>query len=190
MPTKTTGGTTTRSTGSTKSTKKTTATKSTTGKTTARSAGASKAKGKRLVIVESPAKARTIERYLGKDYSVVASVGHVRDLPKSTMGVDLENDFAPKYTIPRDKSKLVKDLKASVANATEVILATDPDREGEAIAWHLVQATNANEKPLKRVVFHEITPTAVLEAMEHPREIDMDLVDAQQARRILDRVVG
>ncbi|MDQ2683427.1 MAG: type I DNA topoisomerase, partial [Chloroflexota bacterium] len=114
----------------------------------------------------------------------------IRDLPKSTMGVDLENDFTPKYTIPRDKSKLVKDLKESVASASEVILATDPDREGEAIAWHLVEATGANEKPVKRVVFHEITPDAVRAAMESPRNIDMDLVDAQQARRVLDRIVG
>ena len=174
MPTTTTGGKTTRP--------KSTATKTTTRK--------SSAKQKKLVIVESPAKARTIERYLGADYSVVASVGHVRDLPKSTMGVDLENDFTPKYTVPRDKSKLVKDLKASVANASEVILATDPDREGEAIAWHVVQATGAETKPLKRVVFHEITPGAVQAAMNEPREIDMDLVDAQQARRVLDRIVG
>src|SRR3954452_7641632 len=177
MPTKTTGGKSTRSSGSPKS-------------TTTKSKTPVRGKGKRLVIVESPAKARTIERYLGNDYSVIASVGHVRDLPKSTMGVDLENDFAPKYTIPRDKSKLVKDLKSSVAGAREVILATDPDREGEAIAWHLVQATNADEKPLKRVVFHEITPDAVRAAMDAPRAIDMNLVDAQQARRILDRIVG
>jgi DNA topoisomerase-1 len=144
----------------------------------------------RLVIVESPAKARTIERYLGAGYDVVASMGHIRDLPKSTMGVDLEHDFTPKYTVPRDKSKLVKELKESVGRATELILATDPDREGEAIAWHLVQATGAQDKPVKRVVFYEITPDAVREAMEHPREIDMDLVDAQQARRVLDRIVG
>jgi DNA topoisomerase I len=144
----------------------------------------------RLVIVESPAKARTIERYLGRGYSVTASMGHIRDLPKSTMGVDLEHDFTPKYTVPRDKSKLVKALKESVGLATEVILATDPDREGEAIAWHLIEATNAREKPVSRVVFHEITPEAVREAMNNPRDIDMDLVDAQQARRVLDRIVG
>ena len=144
----------------------------------------------RLVIVESPAKARTIERYLGSGYSVTASMGHIRDLPKSTMGVDLEHDFTPKYTIPRDKSKLVKELKESVGRASELILATDPDREGEAIAWHLIEATNAQDKPVKRVVFHEITQDAVRSAMEHPRDIDMDLVDAQQARRVLDRIVG
>jgi len=165
----------------------------TTRKTTtkAKRSATSRAKSNgRLVIVESPAKARTIERYLGSGYSVTASMGHIRDLPKSTMGVDLEHDFTPKYTIPRDKSKLVKELKESVEHANELILATDPDREGEAIAWHLVAATNPQGKPVKRVVFHEITPDAVRTAMENPREIDMDLVDAQQARRVLDRIVG
>ncbi len=117
-------------------------------------------------------------------------MGHIRDLPKSTLGVDVDADFAPKYLIPRDKSKVVKELKESVQRAREIYLATDPDREGEAIAWHLIHATEATDKPLHRVVFHEITPAAVLAAMENPREIDMDLVDAQQARRILDRLVG
>src|SRR5918994_3242759 len=107
----------------------------------------------RLVIVESPAKARTIGKYLGRGYTVKASMGHIRDLPKSTLGVEVEDDFAPKYLVPRDKVKVVKDLKASVQSAREVILATDPDREGEAIAWHLVQATEANGKPVHRVVF-------------------------------------
>src|SRR5215218_8601937 len=144
----------------------------------------------RLVIVESPAKARTIGKYLGRGYTVKASMGHVRDLPKSTLGVEVKDDFAPKYLVPRDKVKVVKDLKASVQSAREIILATDPDREGEAIAWHLVQATEANSKPVHRVVFHEITPEAVNEAMDHPRAIDMDLVEAQQARRVLDRLVG
>jgi len=147
-------------------------------------------KGARLVIVESPAKARTIERYLGSGYAVRASMGHVRDLPKSTLGIEVDGDFAPKYTIPRDKSKTVKELKEAVLAASEVILATDPDREGEAIAWHLAQATMPNGGPVKRVVFNEITPDAVRYAMENPRDIDMDLVDAQQARRILDRLVG
>ena len=146
-------------------------------------------KGK-LVIVESPAKARTISRYLGRGYTVKASMGHIRDLPKSSLGVDVDDGFAPKYLIPRDKSKVVKELKESVQSAREIFLATDPDREGEAIAWHLVHATEAGDKPVRRVVFHEITPHAVAEAMEHPRDIDMDLVDAQQARRILDRLVG
>jgi DNA topoisomerase-1 len=144
----------------------------------------------RLVIVESPAKARTIGRYLGRGYTVRASMGHIRDLPKSTLGVDADDDFAPTYLIPRDKTKTVKELRESVRGARELILATDPDREGEAIAWHLVAATGAEDKPVRRVVFHEITPEAIAEAMEHPREIDMNLVDAQQARRVLDRLVG
>ncbi len=144
----------------------------------------------KLVIVESPAKAKTIGRYLGRGYTVKASMGHIRDLPKSTMGVNVDADFEPKYLIPRDKSKLVKELKSSVQAHKEIYLATDPDREGEAIAWHLVAATEAENKPIHRVVFHEITPNAVATAMENPREIDMDLVDAQQARRVLDRLVG
>src|ERR1041384_2203326 len=115
----------------------------------------------KLVIVESPTKARTIGRYLGSGYTVKASMGHIRDLPKSTMGVDVDDDFTPKYLIPRDKSKIVKELKDSVQGAREIYLATDPDREGEAIAWHLVQATGADSKPVHRVVFHEITPEAV-----------------------------
>jgi DNA topoisomerase-1 len=117
-------------------------------------------------------------------------MGHVRDLPKSSLGVDVDADFAPTYLVPRDKTKVVKDLRESVQKAGEVYLATDPDREGEAIAWHLAQATGATEKPLHRVVFHEITPEAVTEAIAHPRSIDANLVDAQQARRVLDRLVG
>ena len=144
----------------------------------------------RLVIVESPAKAKTIGKYLGSGYTVKASMGHVRDLPKSTLGVDVDDNFTPTYLVPRDKSKLVKELKASVQGAKEIYLATDPDREGEAIAWHLVQATGADAKPVHRVVFYEITPEAVTEAMASPRAIDPDLVDAQQARRVLDRLVG
>ncbi len=144
----------------------------------------------KLVVVESPAKARTIGKYLGRGYTVKASMGHVRDLPKSTLGVNVSSDFDPTYLIPRDKSKVVKELRESVRGAKEIILATDPDREGEAIAWHLVAATGAEDKPVSRVVFHEITPEAIAAAMEHPRQIDMDLVDAQQARRVLDRLVG
>jgi DNA topoisomerase-1 len=143
-----------------------------------------------LVIVESPAKAKTIERYMGKDYKVLASMGHVRDLPKSKMGVDIDNDFEPSYLVPRDKSKVVKDLRESVQKAKEVLLATDPDREGEAIAWHLIEAAQAGDKPVHRIVFHEITSNAVNEALENPRDIDMRLVEAQQARRVLDRLVG
>ncbi|MDP9473582.1 MAG: toprim domain-containing protein, partial [Chloroflexota bacterium] len=111
----------------------------------------------KLVIVESPAKAKTIGKYLGSGYTVKASMGHVRDLPKSTLGVEVGDDFAPKYLVPRDKVKTVKELKASVQNAREIYLATDPDREGEAIAWHLMHATEATNKPVRRVVFHEIT---------------------------------
>ncbi|MGH2617541.1 MAG: type I DNA topoisomerase, partial [Thermomicrobiales bacterium] len=144
----------------------------------------------RLVIVESPAKARTISKYLGSGYTVRASMGHVRDLPKSTLGVDVDDNFTPTYLVPRDKSKLVKELKESVQGAREIYLATDPDREGEAIAWHLIQATGAETKPVHRVVFYEITPEAVSQAMASPRGIDPDLVNAQQARRVLDRLVG
>jgi DNA topoisomerase-1 len=160
---------------------------STAKKTTARKRGGS---GDRLVIVESPAKARSISRYLGRGYDVRASMGHVRDLPKSTLGVDVEGDFQPKYLVPRDKSKVVKELKALVKDARELILATDPDREGEAIAWHLSEAAGDELVPVKRVVFNEITPDAVRAAMDQPRQIDMNLVDAQQARRVLDRLVG
>ncbi len=145
---------------------------------------------RKLVIVESPAKARTLGRFLGKDYTVKASMGHVRDLPEKTLGVDVENDFTPKYVVNRSKSKLVKEIRESASNASAVYLATDPDREGEAISWHLVQAAKLSKLPLKRVVFHEITEDAILDAFGHPRSIDSRLVDAQQARRILDRLVG
>jgi DNA topoisomerase-1 len=148
--------------------------------------------GKKLVIVESPAKARTVGQILGSKYVVVASQGHVRDLPKGKLGVDVENSFTPSYVVTRDKTKLVNALKKACGQASEVFLATDPDREGEAISWHLQEASGLSEEDskVKRVVFHEITKPAVLEAFEHPREIDMGLVDAQQARRILDRLVG
>ncbi|MDB5081523.1 MAG: topoisomerase [Chloroflexi bacterium] len=146
----------------------------------------------RLVIVESPAKAKTIGKYLGKGYTVRASYGHVRDLPKSKLGVDVDAAFQPQYLIPRDKKDIVKGLKEEVKNADEILLATDPDREGEAIAWHLVSATGieGTNKKVRRIVFHEITKEAIKEAVKHPRAIDMDLVNAQQARRILDRLVG
>lgn len=146
-------------------------------------------KGK-LVIVESPAKARTIGRFLGKEFTVKASVGHVRDLLRSQISVDVENDFEPKYRVPNEKREVVKELKADAARAEEVYLATDPDREGEAIAWHLIEAVEADPNSIRRVVFHEITKDAVQNAFENPRNIDMRLVDAQQARRILDRLVG
>lgn len=146
--------------------------------------------GKKLVIVESPAKARTLSRILGKSYSIKASVGHVRDLPQKTLGVDVKNDFSPKYVVPKGKSTVVKDLKKAAANATVVYLATDPDREGEAISWHLVEAVQLKQITTHRVVFHEITERAIKDAFKQPRQIDMRLVDAQQARRILDRLVG
>ncbi|MAG14819.1 MAG: DNA topoisomerase I [Dehalococcoidales bacterium] len=145
---------------------------------------------KNLVIVESPAKARTLEKILGKSYSLKASLGHVRDLPRGQLGVDVENGFTPRYVVPRVKNKLVKELKKAAQAATIVYLATDPDREGEAIAWHLAEVTESVQKSCHRVVFHEITKEAVKNAFKHPRTIDMQLVNAQQARRVLDRLVG
>ena len=146
-------------------------------------------KGK-LVIVESPAKAKTVGRFLGKGYTVRASVGHVRDLLRSKLSVDIENDFEPRYRVPNDKREVVKELKALANKAEQIYLATDPDREGEAIAWHLMEAADIEEERTNRVVFHEITKDAVAHAFAEPRGIDMDLVSAQQARRILDRLVG
>jgi DNA topoisomerase-1 len=147
-------------------------------------------KKKNLVIVESPAKARTLSRILGSGYSLKASLGHVRDLPKSRLGVDVENGFEPKYVVPRDKSKTVNELKKASKDASTIYLATDPDREGEAISWHLATVIKTDKTPFRRVIFHEITDEAIKEAFKHPRDIDMQLVDAQQARRILDRLVG
>ncbi len=143
-----------------------------------------------LVIVESPSKAKTIGRYLGPDYIVKASMGHLRDLPKSKMGVDLENDFTPQYIAVRGKESLIKELKADAAKADTVYLATDPDREGEAISWHLKELLGLTDEKVRRVTFNEITQKVVRESIQSPREIDYDLVDAQQARRILDRIVG
>ena len=144
----------------------------------------------KLVIVESPAKARTVGRYLGKEYTVKASVGHVRDLLRSSLSVDVENDFAPKYRVPNEKRQIVKDLKADAKKAEEIYLATDPDREGEAIAWHLLEAAEMEPERTRRVVFHEITKSAIEESFQNPKQLDMHLVDAQQARRVLDRLVG
>jgi DNA topoisomerase-1 len=144
----------------------------------------------KLVIVESPAKAKTVGRYLGKGYTVRASVGHVRDLLKSQLSVDVENNFVPKYRVPNEKKDVVKELKKLAQKAEDVYLATDPDREGEAISWHLMEAAQIDPERAKRVVFHEITESAVKDAFSHPRQINMDLVDAQQARRVLDRLVG
>jgi len=144
----------------------------------------------KLVIVESPAKARTVGRFLGKGYTVKASVGHVRDLLRSQLSVDVENDFLPKYRVPNEKKTVVKELKQLAKEHSEIYLATDPDREGEAISWHLMEAASIEPNRTKRVVFHEITEPAIKDAFSHPRPIDMDLVNAQQARRILDRLVG
>ncbi len=144
----------------------------------------------RLVIVESPAKARTVGRFLGKRYTVRASVGHVRDLLRSSMSVDVENDFAPRYRVPNEKRQVVKELQKEVKKAVEVYLATDPDREGEAIAWHLMEAAKITLSQARRVVFHEITREAIEKAFAHSSKINMNLVNAQQARRILDRLVG
>jgi DNA topoisomerase I len=143
-----------------------------------------------LVIVESPAKARTIGRFLGKDYRVEASVGHIRDLLRSQLSVDVDNDFKPKYRVPNEKRPIVKELKKLAASAEQIFLATDLDREGEAIAWHLMEAAEIDPERTRRVIFHEITKPAIEEAFSSSREIDMKLVDAQQARRILDRLVG
>jgi DNA topoisomerase-1 len=150
---------------------------------------ATKRSGK-LVIVESPAKARTVGRFLGKGYTVKASIGHVRDLLRSQLSVDVENDFQPKYRVPNEKRPVVKELKHLASKAEEVYLATDLDREGEAIAWHLVESAEIDPDITRRVVFHEITKPAIQEAFAKPREINMDLVNAQQGRRILDRLVG
>ncbi len=143
-----------------------------------------------LVIVESPAKAKTIGKYLGRGFTVKSSIGHVRDLLKSRLSVDIDNNYEPEYRVPNEKRPLIKELKAAAAKAKEIYLATDPDREGEAIAWHVMESAEMEPERTRRVVFQEITKPAVQAAFEHPREIDMQRVDAQQARRILDRLVG
>ena len=145
---------------------------------------------KNLVIVESPAKAKTIEKFLGKDYKVASSFGHIADLPSKELGVDVEGDFSPKYRVSKDKKTLVKDLKSMASKADMVWLASDEDREGEAIAWHLSESLELPQEKTKRIVFHEITKTAILKAIDNPRGIDYNLVNAQQARRVLDRLVG
>jgi DNA topoisomerase-1 len=145
---------------------------------------------KNLVIVESPAKAKTISKFLGNDYVVMASMGHVRDLPKSQLGFDPNDNFKPKYLVSTDKKKVISDLRKHINKDTTIYLAADEDREGEAIAWHLIPALKIEKNPIKRIVFHEITKDAILKALENPRDVDQHLVDAQQARRILDRAVG
>nr|MDQ3071603.1 type I DNA topoisomerase [Acidobacteriota bacterium] len=146
---------------------------------------------KGLVIVESPAKAKTINKYLGSKYKVVASMGHVRDLPKSRLGVDVDEDFAPEYEVIASRAKVIKQIKEEGKKADEIFVATDPDREGEAIGWHLAEELGkANKKKIRRLMFNEITKKAILEAVKHPIEIDLKMVDAQQARRVIDRLVG
>lgn len=145
---------------------------------------------KNLVIVESPAKAKTIEKFLGKDYTVMSSYGHIRDLAKKEMSIDVDNNYEPQYQIAEEKTKLVSDLRKASKNADMVWLASDEDREGEAIAWHLRETLDLKPEKTKRIVFNEITKNAILHAIENPRDIDMNLVDAQQARRVLDRLVG
>ena len=158
-------------------------------KTKSKASSRTRRSGK-LVIVESPAKAKTIGKYLGSGYKVTSSVGHIRDLLRSRLSVDVENGFTPEYRVPNDKRATVKEIKALAAKAKEVYLATDSDREGEAIAWHVLESAEIEPERAKRVVFQEITKPAILKAFENPRDIDMDRVDAQQARRILDRLVG
>ena len=145
---------------------------------------------KNLIIVESPAKAKTIEKFLGKDYKVMSSFGHIRDLRKKNFSIDIENNYMPVYEIPTEKKDLVKQLKSAAAEADMVWLASDEDREGEAIAWHLYEVLGLKPEATKRIVFHEITKPAILNAIENPRDIDINLVNAQQARRVLDRIVG
>ena len=181
----------------TRKTKKTTASgtgrsggRSTTARRTSAAARNTVVPGGDVVIVESPAKARTLSRILGNQYNVLASVGHVRDLPKNKLAIDVDADFAPDYVVPRDKSAVVKEIKAAASAAGTVYLATDPDREGEAISWHLMEAAGIPQERMRRVVFHEVTENAVLRAFDEPRGIDVDLVNAYQARRVLDRLVG
>src|SRR5688572_17898445 len=145
---------------------------------------------KNLLIVESPAKAKTIEGILGKDFEVKSCFGHIRDLEKNDMGIDINNNFKPKYIIPSEKERVVRDLKALAKKADEVWLASDEDREGESISWHLAEVLNLDPKTTKRIVFHEITKPAIQKAVQNPRTINMDLVNAQQARRVVDRLVG
>src|SRR4249919_2104180 len=146
---------------------------------------------KSLVVVESPAKAKTINKYLGSDYKVVASMGHVRDLPKSKLGVDVEEGFEPSYEVIASRKKVLKELKDAAKGASDIYIATDPDREGEAIGWHLAEELGAgNRKKIRRLMFNEITKKGILAALEHPTSINKQMVDAQQARRVLDRLVG
>ncbi|HEX4385535.1 MAG TPA: DNA topoisomerase, partial [Myxococcales bacterium] len=154
------------------------------------SAPVTKVKGSTLVVVESPAKAKTIKKYLGSGYVVKASVGHVMDLPKSKIGVDIENGFKPVYEVIEAKKKVVSDLRTAAKGVGRILLATDPDREGEAIAWHVFDVLKKLKVPTQRVLFNEITKKAIQEAIQHPLELNQNTYDAQQARRVLDRLVG
>src|SRR5689334_6407577 len=145
---------------------------------------------KNLLIVESPAKAKTIEKILGPDFEVRSCFGHIRDLERNDMGIDVKNNFKPRYIVPDDKQKVVKELKSLAKKSDEVWLATDEDREGEAISWHLCEVLGLDPRSTKRIVFHEITKPAIDAAVKNPRRVNMDLVMAQQARRVLDRIVG
>ena len=145
---------------------------------------------KQLIIVESPAKAKTIQKFIDKDYEVISSKGHVRDLPQKEIGIDITKGFLPNYEIMPDKKKLITDIKKMAQEVEYVLLATDDDREGEAISWHLMEAAQIPANKVKRIVFHEITKNAIEKAIQNPRTLDIDLVNAQQARRILDRLVG
>src|SRR5215467_7588062 len=145
---------------------------------------------KNLLIVESPAKAKTIEKILGEDFEVKSCYGHIRDLEKDDMGIDIKNNYQPRYIVPDDKEKVVKELKSLAKKSGEVWLATDEDREGEAISWHLCEVLGLDPKTTKRIVFHEITKPAIQSAVQNPRIVDMNLVNAQQARSVLDRIVG
>src|SRR5213596_2228797 len=145
---------------------------------------------KALVVVESPAKAKTINKYLGRDYKVVASMGHIRDLPKSKLGVDVDNDFSEQYESLASRKKVIKELKDAARDASDIYIATDPDREGEAIGWHLSQELGGKKRKFQRLEFNEITKRAIQEAFKSPRAINEKMVDAQRARRVLDRLVG
>jgi len=145
---------------------------------------------KSLVVVESPAKAKTISKYLGRDYTVIASMGHIRDLPKSKLGVDVDNEFAETYESIESRKKIIKELKDAAKDATDIYVATDPDREGEAIGWHLIEELKGKKRKIHRLTFNEITKKAIQDALKHPRTIDVRMVAAQRARRVLDRLVG
>src|SRR5437899_4204744 len=145
---------------------------------------------KALVVVESPAKAKTINKYLGRDYKVVASMGHIRDLPKSKLGVDVENNFSEEYESIASRKKVIKELRDAAKDATDIYVATDPDREGEAIGWHLAQELGGKKRKIHRLMFNEITKKAIQDAIKNPKRIDVKMVDAQRARRVLDRLVG